>query len=81
MAIPRQPFGTLPDSREADLFRLSNAVGMVVEISNYGGTVTSIKTPDRRGMSDDVVLGYQTLEEYVRNPVILDVSLDVMQID
>ena len=58
----------LPDSREADLFRLSNVVGMVVEISNYGGTVTSIKTPDRRGNLDDVVLGYKTLEEYVRNP-------------
>jgi aldose 1-epimerase len=41
---------------------------MVVEISNYGGTVTSIKTPDRRGKLDDVVLGYKTLEEYVRNP-------------
>lgn len=40
---------------------------MVVEITNYGGTITSIKTLDRIGNSNDVVLGYRTLEEYVRN--------------
>jgi len=68
LAITRQPFGKLPDGREADLFRLSNNLGMVVEITNYGGTITSVKTPDRRGRLDDVVLGYKTLEDYVRNP-------------
>jgi aldose 1-epimerase len=39
-----------------------------VSITNYGGTVTSIKVPDRNGVFGDVVLGYDTLEEYMRNP-------------
>jgi aldose 1-epimerase len=68
LAITRQPFGSISDGREADLFQLTNDSGMVVDITNYGGTVTSIKVPDRSGNLDDVVLGYKTLEEYVRNP-------------
>lgn len=41
---------------------------MIVDITNYGGTVTSIRVPDRSGNFGDVVLGYKTIEEYVRNP-------------
>lgn len=58
MAITRQSFGTILDGREADLFRLTNHSGMIVDVTNYGGTVTSIKVPDRRGNLGDVVLGY-----------------------
>jgi aldose 1-epimerase len=66
--ITRQPFGTTPENQEADLFCLKSDSGMLVYITNYGGTITSLKVPDREGQLTDVVLGYKTLAEYVRNP-------------
>jgi galactose mutarotase-like enzyme len=35
---------------------------------NYGGIVTALRVPDRNGKLDDIVLGYDTMEPYVRNP-------------
>lgn len=51
-----------------DLYTLANSHGVEVSIRNYGGAVTSIKVPDRNGVLGDVVLGYDTLEEYMQNP-------------
>ncbi len=49
-------------------YTLTNSHGVEVSITNYGGAVTSIKVPDRDGVFGDVVLGYDTIEEYMRNP-------------
>jgi aldose 1-epimerase len=49
-------------------YTLTNRHGVEVSITNYGGTVTAIKVPDRNGAFGDVVLGYDTIEEYRRNP-------------
>jgi aldose 1-epimerase len=43
---------------------LANKSGMQVAITNFGGTLVSIKTPDRNGKSGDVILGFDTVEEY-----------------
>lgn len=51
-----------------NFYMLTNSHGVEVSITNYGGTVTSIKVPDRNGVFGDVVLGYDTVEEYMRNP-------------
>ena len=51
-----------------DFYTLTNKNDVQVSITNYGGAVTSIKVPDRSGDFGDVVLGYDTLEEYMRNP-------------
>ncbi|HEU4769991.1 MAG TPA: aldose epimerase family protein [Pyrinomonadaceae bacterium] len=64
----RQIFGTGPNGEEAHLYTLTNNRGVEVSITNYGGAVTSIKVPDRDGVFGDVVLGYDTNEEYMRNP-------------
>jgi aldose 1-epimerase len=68
MNITRQSFGTVPDLGEADLYTLTNDHGMEVSITNYGGAITSIKVPDREGAFGDVVLGYESLADYARNP-------------
>ncbi|HTG27827.1 MAG TPA: aldose epimerase family protein [Methylomirabilota bacterium] len=57
-------FGKTKDGREAHLYTLSNKSGMQVVISDFGGTVVSIKVPDRHGKIGDVVLGYDTLAGY-----------------
>ncbi|MDP2933749.1 MAG: aldose epimerase family protein [bacterium] len=49
------------------LFTLRNPNGMVVEITNYGGIVTSIKVPDRQGNLADVVLGFDSPAQYLTN--------------
>jgi aldose 1-epimerase len=66
--ITRKIFGTAPDGEEVYLYTLMNNQGVEVSITNYGGAVTSIRVPDRNGDFGDVVLGYETLDEYVRNP-------------
>ena len=59
-----QPFGKTPDGHQVSLYTLSNKAGMQVSITNYGGTITSIKVPDRDKHFDDVVLGFDNLEGY-----------------
>jgi aldose 1-epimerase len=64
-SINKEVFGTLPDGRQADLYTLTNASGMVVRITNYGGIVTHVFVPDREGTFSDVVLGFDSLSNYV----------------
>src|SRR5436190_400532 len=45
-------------------FSLLNEAGMQVTILNYGGTIKNIMVPDRTGSMGDVVLGFDTNEEY-----------------
>jgi len=62
--VKKSVFGKTKDGREAHLYTLSNKSGMQVIISDFGGTVVSIKVPDRQGKIGDVVLGYDTLAGY-----------------
>jgi len=66
MAVPKttkQPFGSA-DGQEIFLYTLTNTSGMEVKITNYGGTITSIKAPDRNKKLADVVLGFDNLGGY-----------------
>ena len=61
-------FGKLNDGREADLYILENEKGMKVEITNYGGIIVRLFVPDRNGKIEDIVLGYDKLEQYFDDP-------------
>ncbi len=65
MNIQRELFGKAHDGKEVELFTLSNNHHMTVQLMTYGGTVTSIRVPDKEGRIIDVVLGFTTLEEYL----------------
>lgn len=58
----------MPDGVEVDLYTLTNDQGLEVSIITYGGAITSLKVPDRNGVLGDIVLGYETLDDYVGNP-------------
>ena len=58
------PFGNLPDGRPAQLHTLENASGFHADITDYGGTVVRLCTPDRHGDLADVVLGFDSVEDY-----------------
>ena len=68
MKINRDVFGTMEDGREVGLYTLSNANGMTVKIIDFGGTIVFIEAPDREGRMADVVLGYDNLTDYLKNP-------------
>jgi aldose 1-epimerase len=50
---------------EIDLFTLTNRNEMTVKITNFGGIVTSILVPDLKGRTEDVVLGFDSIEGYL----------------
>ena len=64
-SITKSPFGKTADGTPVDIYTLTNASGVEARITNYGGIVVSLKVPDRDGKLDDVVLGYDTLDEYI----------------
>ena len=68
MAVKQEVFGALKDST-IRCFTISNKAGVTVTITNYGAIITSLKVPDRDGTKADVVLGYDTLEDYVEDTI------------
>jgi len=62
--ITTKPFGTTSAGEKVTQYTLRNDQGASVSIINYGGIVTSLKVPDRKGKCDDIVLGFKTLAEY-----------------
>ncbi len=67
LSITQQAFGRTADGESVDLYTLTNANGCEVKITNYGGILVALRVPDRKGKIDDVVLGYDTLEEYLKD--------------
>ncbi|MEP4532950.1 MAG: aldose epimerase family protein [Cyclobacteriaceae bacterium] len=63
--ITKQSFGTTPDGTEVESYTMTNTAGMNIEIITYGGVITSLTAPDKVGNYEDVVLGYDNLEDYL----------------
>lgn len=59
-------FGKLPDGQTVHLFTLENSQGMVAKISTYGAVLTELHVPDRNGKLDNVVLGFDNLDQYLQ---------------
>lgn len=65
MTVTKRPFGTLPDGREVTAWTLTNDRGLQAEVLDYGVIIRSIIVPDKNGDPVDVVLGYDTLKQYI----------------
>jgi aldose 1-epimerase len=63
--ITRAPFGRTPAGDAVEAFTLTNAHGLEARAATYGGTIVSLSVPDRDGRVADVVLGHDSLEEYI----------------
>ena len=55
------------DDKEVKLFTLKNENGISTQITNYGGRVVNLWIPDREGNYEDIVLGYETLDGYLKS--------------
>src|SRR6185369_1446341 len=60
-------FATACTPQTKDMIILKNSQGMEVRAIPYGGIITGIRVPDRNGRFDDVVLGYDTADAYMKN--------------
>jgi aldose 1-epimerase len=58
-------FGTI-GSDTVYAYTLRNNKGLKAVVSNYGGTLLELWTPDRTGVSGDVVLGFDSLSGYLQ---------------
>ena len=60
-------FGTMPNGEAVNCYELKNSNGIEVKIINYGATITSLKIPLKTSKIIDVVLGLDTLEDYINS--------------
>ena len=64
MNITKEFYGKTKSGKSVDKYTLENSKGITVSIINYGGIITSFKTPDKNGKIDEINLGFETLERY-----------------
>ena len=67
LSIEKAAYGKMPDGKQVDIYTLTNAKGMKVKLTNYGGITVSVEVPDRGGKLADVTLGYDTLDGWLTN--------------
>ncbi len=61
-------FQTEVDGKKTDLFTLRNKDNMEVCITNFGGRIVSVMVPDKDGQMRDVVLGFDSIQDYISKP-------------
>ena len=64
--VTKKAWGKTKDGKEVDLYTLTNKNGMEAKITNYGGIVVSLTAPDKNGKYEDVVLGFDKLDDYLK---------------
>ena len=63
--IKTELFGVMPDGDSIYQYTLTSAAGITVKIINYGGIVTEILAPDKEGNIENIILGFDNLEQYL----------------
>jgi len=66
-SVTRTPFGKTADGTAVEVFTLTNANGLELRAITYGGIITSLKVPDRTGALGDIVLGFDSLDGYLKD--------------
>jgi aldose 1-epimerase len=64
--LEEREFGKMPNGTAVKLFTLRNGSGMSAKIMTYGAILTELRVPDRHGVATNVVLGADTLEQYLK---------------
>ena len=63
--VEKSFFGNMPEGDSVMLFTLKNEKEYVIKITNFGGIITEIHTPDRDGKFGNIALGFDNLEQYL----------------
>jgi aldose 1-epimerase len=65
--VTKSVFGEMPDGRKVDIYTLEEGA-LKARVMTYGARLVSLEVPDRNGKTADVVLGYDSLEPYTKDP-------------
>lgn len=63
--LKKSDFQSVVSGDSTNLYVLTNANGVEVTLTNYGGRIVSVMVPDRDGNMKDVVLGFDNINDYV----------------
>ena len=66
-AVDVKPFGKTADGTPVEMYTLTNAKGATASVLSYGATLARVRMPDKAGHLGDVLLGYDTLEQYEKD--------------
>ena len=64
--LQARQFGTMPDGTPVQIFTMQNRNGLIAKVTEYGAILTELWVPDRKGNLTNIVLGFDTLEQYLR---------------
>lgn len=67
VTIEKSGYGTTAKGEKIDSYKLKNQKGMEVDIMTYGGIITSLKVPNKAGVSEEVVIGFNNFEQYTKD--------------
>jgi len=67
MEIRKQPFGKTAHGKQVLLHTLSNGRGLKAGLIDFGASLHSLELPNRKGQSRDIVLGFDSLGQYVQD--------------
>ena len=77
MSVARQNFGKTKEGQEISLYTVTNEKGAVMKVTDFGAILVSVLVPDRAGKLTDVVLGFDSGEDYeTRNTPHFGATLD-----
>ena len=62
--ITKSDFGKLSSGENVSLYTFKNSIGAEVEIIDFGGAIRAVRVPDKNGVMEDVVLGYDSVDGY-----------------
>lgn len=63
--ISKSEYGTLENGAKVDEYTMKNGNGMELKVITYGGIITKWSAPDRNGKYENIVLGFDNLQQYV----------------
>ncbi len=66
--LDKKNFETEVNGKKVGLFVLKNTNGMEVCVTNYGGRIVSVLVPDKDGNKKDVVIGFDSIQDYINVP-------------
>ena len=67
VSIVKSEYGTTPKGEKVEQYTLTNQKGMEVKIITFGGIISSMKVPNKEGKSEEVVIGFNSLDQYMKD--------------
>jgi aldose 1-epimerase len=67
MAFQKEVFGQTKDKKTAYLYTVENKNGVTAKFTDFGAILVALEVPDKDGKTEDVVLGFEKLEDYFVN--------------